>query len=354
MRLGTPHTDFRKQPTRGNMSLYPRLKNILFRVGTWKGGSLALALLAQAVIVLVAGVVVVMTPPRDSEPEFEAAQTVQLPQRELEHRVAVSEFQQATGNPRVVERLSTSALVPEGLPEVSTAAASEFSPMESSDFMAQDARALLGDSGIMGALSGLEGAESTSSFFGLEATGERIVILVNTSASVINKARNRGVSVERIQEEMIGVIEGLAPATQFGIVQFSQGVRAFENYLAPATAANIDTVKNWVPENLRGNPRAATGQEYYGHEAGFAEAFALDPDVIFLVTDGQLNRREGSPGDFSYPTIPYSELLATLQGLQREASSDVRINVVGFEMRASDARKMRRLVTEFGGQLREF
>ncbi len=336
------------------MSFYPQIRETLSGTGSWKGGSLILALLVQGVIILVAGVVVVMTPSRQSEPEFEAGRTVYLPQRELDHRVAVSEFQQAASDPRMMERLTTSALVPDGMPAIPMDASSEFSPFESSDFMAQDAHALLSDSGIMGALGGLDSVESTSSFFGIEDTGERIVILVNTSASVINKARNRGVTIDRIQEEIIGLVEGLRSGTLFGIVQFSQGARVFENYLAPATAGNIESVKAWVPENLRGNPRAVVGQPYYGHEAGFAEAFALDPDVIFLVTDGQLNRREGTPGNYSYPEIPYSRLESTLRVLQRDAASDVRINVVGFEMRSDHAEKMRRLVRDFSGQIREF
>ncbi len=336
------------------MRLYPRLARWFSGVSQWKGGSLLLALIVQGVILFVAGAIVVMTPSPESEPEFRAGQSIHLPQRELEHRVAVSEFQQASSNPRMVERLATSALLPEGMPEMPVAAASEFSPVESANLMIQDSHALLSDSGIAGVLSGLQGVESTSSFFGIEDTGERIVILVNTSASVINKARNRGVTIERIQREMIDLVEGLSSGTLFGIVQFSQGVRVFENYLAPATAANIETVGNWIPENLHGNPRAQPDQAYFGHEAGFVEAFALDPDVIFLVTDGRLNRREGSPGNYTYPVIPYAELAATLQELQREASSDVRINVVGFEMEGRDAEAMHRLTREYGGQIREF
>lgn len=336
------------------MNEYPRAKMTWLSAGSWKSGSLLLALLAQGIIVMVAGVVVVMTPSGESEPEFEAAGTVRLPQRELEHRVAVAEFQQAAGTPRMMERLSTADLAPGGLPEVPADAAADIDSLDSSDLMAQDAQTLLRDSGIVDALGALDGAEATASFFGIEDTGRRIVVVVNTSASVINRARSRGVTVERIQEEMIGLIEGLGSGARFGIVQFSQGVRTFEDYLAPATAANVETVRAWVPENLRGNPRASADQDYLGHEGGFAAAFRFDPDVIFLVTDGQLNRREGSPGNYSYPRIPYEELRATLRGLAREASSEVRINVVGFEMRPSDAEAMRRLVREFGGRLREF
>ncbi len=334
------------------MNAYPHEKSFPTRAAGWKSAPLLFAVLVQGLLVAGAGLVVVMTPSAESEPEFEAAAAVHLPQRERQHRVAVSEFQRAAGAPRMMERLTTAALAPDGLPEMPEA----FSELDTAaaDLEAMDSQSLLGDSGIGGILGGLEGAGETASFFGIEAVGNRIVIVVNTSASVINRARNRGVTVERIQREMISLVEGLSSGARFGIVQFSQGARAFADHLVPATAANMDQLRAWVPDNLRGNPRAAAGQERLGHEAGLAEAFAFDPDVIFLVTDGQLNRREGAPGNYTYPEIPYSRLRATLDELRRETSSDVRLHVVGFEMRAADAENMRRLVREFGGSLREF
>ena len=335
------------------MKTYPHAKWFSSRAAGWKSGPFFLAILVQGLLVAGAGLVVVMTPSAESEPEFEAAAAVHLPQRERQHRVAVSEFQRAAGAPRMMERLTTAALAPDGLPEMPSAFA-ELDTAADAGLEAMDSQSLLGDSGIAGILGGLGGAGETASFFGIEAAGNRIVIVVNTSASVINRARNRGVTVERIQQEIISMVEGLSPGARFGIVQFSQGARTFADHLAPATVANVDRLRQWVPENLRGNPRAATGQERLGHEAGLAEAFAFDPDVIFLVTDGQLNRREGSPGDYTYPEIPYSRLRATLDELRRETSSDVRLHVIGFEMRAADAGNMRRLASDFGGSLREF
>ncbi len=323
------------------------------RLAGWKSGPFLLAILVQGLLVAGAGLVVVMTPSGESEPEFEAAASVHIPQREREHRVAVSEFQRAAGAAGIRERLTSSALLPDGLPEMPAAFAGVES-MSDADLSAMDSENLLGDLGIADMLGGLSGVGETASFFGIEAAGNRIVVVVNTSASVINRARNRGVTVERIQEEMISLVEGLGPGARFGIVQFSQGARKFADHLAPANAANLERLRAWVPDNLRGNPRAGPDDDWLGHEAGFAAAFAFDPDVIFLLTDGQLNRREGSPGNYTYPEIPYSRLRSTLDQLRREASSAVRIHAVGFEMRATDAENLRRLVRDFGGSLREF
>lgn len=323
------------------------------RRGWLRSAPVLLAVGLQAALLMVTVFVVVLVPPSRTEPEFAATHTVSLPQRELEHRASFAEFQQATSRPALVERLAVDALLPDALPPLPSLPQSEFNPMETTDFIAQDAQALLGQSGLMETLQrGGEG--SAASFFGIEDVGERIVIIVNTSVSVVNKAERRGVTIERIQEEMISLVEGLGSRSLFGIVQFSQGVRRFEDFLAPATGPNKEALGRWVPDNLRGNPRARPDQLYYGHEAAFEAAFELEPDVIFLLTDGQLNRREGVPGEYSYPRIPYSELMGTIRQLREGAGRNVRIHAVCFEMREADATGMRRLTREFGGELREF
>jgi hypothetical protein len=316
-------------------------------------GPLVLALVVQAVLLLVTVFVIVAIPPNRAEPEFTARPSIYLPQRELEHRVALAEFQQAVSKPLPMERLTTSALLPQGLPPMPTVPTSDFTSMETATLIPADTAALLGQQGLPGANRPNTG-QSASSFFGIEDTGQRIIIMVNTSASVVHKADRRGVTIDRIQQEMIDLVEGLDPNVLFGIIQFSQGVRSFETFLAPATRANKEAVKQWVPTNLRGNPRAQTNQNHYGHEAAFEAAFAMSPDVIFLLTDAQLNRREGSPGNYSYPEIPYAQLMRTVRSFQQQAGTPARIHVVAFEMKPSDAEGMRHLTREFKGQLREF
>jgi hypothetical protein len=317
-------------------------------------GTLATALGVQAAILLVTIYVVVVRPAFRSEPEFKGKATVYLPQRELEHRVAVAEFEQAVAMPMPLERLSTSALLPPGLPALPSIQRSEFAALEQSDMLSRDAQALLAQSGFAGAANGFKGAASAAAFFGVEDRGERIVIVVNTSVSVRNKAQRRGVSWDRIQEEVNRVIDQLDGGTLFGIVQFSQGVRMFTDFPVPATSSNREAARQWVRDNLRGNPPVTAGQAWFGHEAAFESAFRLDPDVVFLVTDGVLDRREESGGRVSYPTIPFATLIGSVRGFARGAARETRVHVIGFEMRPADADSMRRLAGEFRGRVREF
>ena len=322
-------------------------------VRRFRKDTLVYALVVQAFVLLIAVSVVVIRPLLRSEPEFAAGPTIVLPQRELEHRAAVAELQQVSGGVPPLEKLVTHALLPPDLPALPTVPRTEFAMGDPADLLTRDAQSLLAQSGLGGAVSGLKSATSTAAFFGVEAQGERILIVVNTSVSVRNKAQRRGVPWSRIQDEVTGVIDRLDGGTLFALVQFSQGVRVFPETLAPATAANREAVRTWVRAHLRGNPPIDPGAVRFGHEAAMEAALALDPDVIFLVTDGVLDRRELKGGRVVYPEIPYDLLIGSVRDARRGSRGRLQVHVIGFEMRAGDAAGMRRLVGEFGGQVRE-
>jgi len=325
-------------------------------VSRWRlrPGTIAAAVGIQLLLLGIAVFIVVVKPGWRSDPTFTAKKTIYLPQRELEHRVAVAEFQQAAATPLQLEKLVTSALLPPDLPAMPTAPNVEFNPLDNANFLTRDAQVLLAQSGLSGALGGLKSAASTAAFFGVQDSGERIVIVVNTSVSVRNKAQRRGVTWDQLQDEVINLIARLDGGTLFAIVQFSQGVRVFPEFLAPATAANRDAAREWVRERLRGNPPVAADQAWLGHEAALEAALRLEPDVVFLVTDGVLNRREKSAGRVTYPEIRYETFIASVRSFQRASSRRARIHVIGFEVRPDDAENLRRFTREFHGQLREF
>jgi len=320
----------------------------------WRKDTLVYALVAQGVVLALAVGVVVMRPLLREDPVFEGTARISLPQRELDHRAAVAEWQEAAGGVPPLEKLATSALLPPELPALPAVPRTEFAAAEPAEMLMRDAQALLAQSGLTGTAGAWTSVASTAAFFGVEATGERIVIVVNTSVSVRHKAQRRGVPWSRIQDEVTGVIDRLDGGTLFGVVQFSQGVRVHPDTLAPATAANREAMRTWVRENLRGNPPVAADATQFGHEAALDAALALDPDVIFLVTDAVLDRREVKGGRVTYPVIPYSELMRTVREARRGSRRALQVHVIGFEMAKADADGMRRLAAEFRGQVREF
>ena len=91
-----------------------------------------------------------------------------------------------------------------------------------------------------------------------------------------------------------------------------------------------------------------------GHEAGLQLAVEMEPDLIFLVTDGVLNKRVRSDGSYKYPEIPYEILIGTIERELRRLVARTRINAIGFELAEKDRRGLDRLTRRFGGTLREF
>ena len=110
--------------------------------------------------------------------------------------------------------------------------------------MLEDASTMLEQSGFLGGSMQGKGSSSAASFFGVQDSGRRIVIVVNTSTSVLRKERNQGVSIEAIHEEVVSLIDNLDRGTLFGIVQFSQGSRRFAPYLAPAISRNKEAASH--------------------------------------------------------------------------------------------------------------
>ena len=127
--------------------------------------------------------------------------------------MALSEFEQGMGLPKMVERLSVDSLQSSGFPPLPELSDSEYDPSESIDFFSSDASALLRGTGLMLGLVNLSTEVSSTSFFGLEDTGQKVVIIVNTSASAMGKARRKGVSIQEIQNEVIEMIDGLESGT---------------------------------------------------------------------------------------------------------------------------------------------
>lgn len=311
------------------------------------------AVVVNVLLLFGAGLFVVVRVLRMPEAEFAAAVQFEVPSDPWEQELETGDLEAGAASAESpIERLATELALPGGpvVPMVNDTARDA----PSSDLLSGVAQGMLSDTGFGGMLAGARTAGSAASFFGIDDSGERIVIIVNTSASLMRKAARRGVTIERIHEEVLRLVDGLAPASLFGIVQFSQGVRLFAPDLAPASPANKETLRRWISAGLRGNPALPPEARLSGHEAAIEAALKLEPDVVFLVTDGQLDRRDGSPGAWTYPVVSYEEFSRTLRAVRARHPARPRLHVIGFELNERDTAGMRRLAREFGGQVRVF
>jgi hypothetical protein len=316
-------------------------------------GALMIALIIQSVFLTITVFIIVLDTPESEPPRFEGKASLSLQKDDFREMQQRDRFMKRMKRLEPMQRLSVESALPSDLPPLPDLPVESFELEGESAELMEDASAMLEQAGLFESARRAAGESSAAAFFGVQDSGKRIAIVVNTSASVVRKARNKGVSIDEIHGEVVDLIEGLDSGTLFGIVQFSQGARRFAPQLAPAIQRNKEEATLWTRKELRGNPKVES-EALLGHEAGLYYALEMEPDLIFLVTDGVLNKRVRTNGSYQYPEIPYEILIGAIDRQSRRSGSRVRIHAIGFELKDKDRRGLERLTRRFGGTLREF
>jgi hypothetical protein len=316
--------------------------------------SLLQAVFVIAVFLLTARSVTVLVLSLREEPVFTAPKTIYLPQRELEHQMAVAEFQNAAAT------LATMPALPQ-IPNV------DFKPVEN-EAMVSESDALFGQSGLMGALGALSSQASSVSFLGITEEAKSFIIVLDVSTSAVLAVEAAGLSFNVIREEAESIINKLNANTRFGFILHSRKYITFQNSLVPATVGNKKAAIEWLrkrfndsgssPSGARGGPNNTNGLL-----AILGAAFEMQPDAMFLVSNGgyftnndERNTTQGG-SSFGRP-VEIGETLNFVRERQKEQKSDVRIHSIHFPdpRDINDARigsGMRRIATANSGKYRK-
>jgi hypothetical protein len=123
---------------------------------------------------------------------------------------------------------------------------------------------------------GRGGGGAGYSFFGLQASGDRVVFVVDVSGSM------KGRRLYRARQELTRSLESLRTDQQFFVIFFSDGALPMaSDKMLPATSENVSETIKWLKRVDSGggtNPLP-----------GLLMAMQLDPDAIFLMTDGKFD-----------------------------------------------------------------
>lgn len=323
------------------------------------GRPLMWALMIQAGVLMLTVFVVVFVPTERKEPEFVAHKTIYLPQREIEHQVALSAFEQVASPSLIMERITVDALSAHGLPDLPDVADQAFQPMMTPDMLPPSAQ-LPGVAGLAGMAAGLGKQASNLSFFGVSDQGERVVIAFDVSQSVIDKASRAGVPVGKIKEETARLIDSLNAHTTFSVVQFIRRYEVFSAEMIPATVANKRKALEWLDHSFytRGvSPAHWTRVESEqgkpvldGVQAVMEMVFEWEPDVVFILSDGGFGR--------NYPKrcseVDLDELARDIARLQERSPERARIHFIGFEMKPKREAGVQSIVRQSGGTFKTF
>ncbi len=317
-----------------------------------KLGPLFWAIVIQAGIVFAAGFIVVFIPSQKEEPVFVAKKTIYLPQRQLDHRMAVAEFQQAARSPMVMEKVAVDAMLPDSLPDLPEMPTMEFNPVPTN--AVGNAHAMFGTSGFDGMLEGFSSEASSVSFLGIEDTATRILLVIDISQSVKTKVERAGLSMETIRDESIRLVEQLNANTLFGMIQHARNFDVFSPYLIPATVENkeqaLDYLRNrFVTGGSSSGWDTLNGRN--GIDAVLEVAFNFEPDVIMLLSDGDYQR---TPSGGGHENVPWSDLERVIDRRQADMAEPARIHVIGFEVPDEHKRPFRSIARRNDGKYREF
>lgn len=312
----------------------------------------------HVIAAIVAGIVIVARYLAEPPAEFKVTKDIRIPAQEREHKMNMAAFDGMAPKPSFTDKLQSLRPGALALPELPRIAMDQLLPLDPAEILTDQVAALTGTGGAgsgigLGAAGGGgSGIETGFSFMGIESKGKRILLIFDVSTSVLNKARRSDVSLAKIKEETISLLQQLPINARFGLIQFTQNFKAFREELLAATDANRAAAKTWIESEwvetgsmqasakVKRNPRGVVGV--------FELAAQMLPDVIFLISDASFQWKEGG----SLSDIPWEEIAKIVKG-PLQGTEGCTLNFIGFEMKPEDRRKIESVVRSTHGKIRE-
>lgn len=284
--------------------------------------------------------------------------------RAIEHKVQMAKKLNTASAPPMTRRILTAGLAKVTLPPIpemsapATSSPSRLPGMGGAGFASAGAQAAAG--GTMTAGSG-----PPISFFGIKDTAKSVVVMIDVSHSMFTRtgdADGRKLlksgseqSFQTIREEAIKLIESLPPHTRFGLVRWSGGAYPWKPELVPAStenkAAAVAHIQSEVDMNSAGPRKDRPGGTR--HDYALEAAFALKPEIIYMLTDG--NATAAQPGGGVKPIEP-DEIWKAAEAGQETLGKKARLHAIYYVTGADkedERRMLRTLASRNGGKFRE-
>ena len=328
------------------------------------GTAFLVSLVIHGVLALVGGAFIVAKYIQPPPPKFVApppAPKIKIPPQTRQHRMNLASHAGLASKPTFKQRLVSLRPTAFALPEAPKVNVNANLVPDPSTVVSTMISGLTGSGGAgngsgfgFGGGGGLGKGLSTFTFMGLKSQGQRIVLCFDVSASVVNKATASGVPLSKIKEETMELISGLPSGAQFGIIQFVRNYKPFNAALTPMTPANRELAKKWIETEWNESGQMNRGQRGVispnpnGVVCVLDAAFAMNPEVIFLISDGQFEQTYPKDG-----RISNEELEEKMKQLSKGREGKTSLNFVGFQMRAEDKAAWEKIARRTGGKLRE-
>ena len=287
--------------------------------------------------------------------------------RALEHKVSMAQKKKTGGAPPQAKRIVSAGLAKVSLPDMpAMPVASNVVPGMTSGMGGAGFGAGMGFGSGMGSGVGGAGGGGGMSFFGFRGAVQSVVFVIDISGSMISGTKNSD-SYERLEEEVVKAINGLAPNAKMDVIMFSAEAHLFSQNMVtagiPEKARAITWLKNYspvkaLPKGVKSGTHdiwiSPSGKRHMGTRSDLAleEAFKLNPGLIFFVSDGEPT---GVPttakGAAKKAANLPQEILAQVAKWQSELPKKVTINAIAYEADGGED-FMRKLAKDNGGEFK--
>jgi len=292
------------------------------------------------------------------EATFVAKKMVTIPPKIIDPKLAAAEFEAAAPKPQLDQKIASLRATDFALPDIPMMPVDDLVEFTPSTQITSSVTGLTGGlgSGGGGGGSGGGGEGDGMSFFGLQTKGRSVLIVFDISQSVLNKAEKAGISIDRIREETLKLIDQLSINTTFTLYQFSRIYQPFSKTLVAPTDQNKEKAKSWLnnefrtdgslPRSVRGSV-TPKGSEDNGVIFVLKAAFELQPEIIFFISDGSFQSENHSS------QVPWEDIEDIMEGFEETQGKLPQLNFIGFEMKDNDRKEMKKLVRDTDGKLKE-
>lgn len=286
---------------------------------------------------------------------FVVKKDIRLPAKKREHKMNMAALDAMAPKPTLSDKMQSTRPTAFSLPDVPDMPLDQMLPLDPSQLVA-DQMASLSNTEALGAVSGASAAGSGGfggkglSFLGVDSNGQRILLMIDISGTVVNKATNAGISPEKLREELITLINKLPITSRFSIIQYAGNYKPFSKELVPASQPNktlaLDWIQNeWVTGGIQVSKKSVASPS--GFIGVLQAANEMKPDAVFIITDGSYKSKVHPKG------IPWDEIKKVAEQLKDADGKRTKINVISFEAGDEDLKELRKISKGSGGNIRE-
>ncbi len=251
--------------------------------------------------------------------------TVNASKRALEHKMSLGKKKAVMSAPAQAKRIMSSGLAKVALPDLpSLPSATDAVPNRMGGVGGVGNS--FGGGGGGGGMGG--GGGSGINFFGLRSMIQSVVFVVDVSNSMVTGEKN-GKTWVNLEKEIEKVVNSLDPLAKFGLICFSAEAIPYRTSLTGAIGFEkrraIDWMKKQAPTEildpkLKDKALDDARHKHMGTHADEAlqRAFAMKPDTIFFISDGEPT---GSSG---------KDVIEQVKTLQLSLPRPAKIHVIAY------------------------